>query len=194
MKKKVPNFKICMVDSSEIYFQFSVWIWVWDSPYYLGGRIRMNFRLFKCFLWDDILQRNHSQKLTQHMFLHKVWWSRPHSARPYCVSPDDPALGRMIRTWWLLSVQSEDRSDDPALHWMIRTWESLSVFCLFCYHPGWSEVTPDDPGSTRKHTTVTFGGGSIYTPSPPSFTPLSLPDQPRLQNIKFSTSLHPRAW
>ena len=119
---------------------------------------------------------------------------RPNSARSFGVSPDDPALGWMIWTWWLVSVQKCPRSDDPTLYRMIRTWEFWVCFGLFCSYPKWSEVTPDDPGTTRKHTMVTFGGGSIYTPSPPSFISLSLPDQPQLKNTKSSTSLHPRAW
>jgi hypothetical protein len=72
----------------------------------------------------------------------------------------------MIWTWWLVSVWKKARPDDSVLHRMIRTWGIWVCFCLFCHKPGWSEVTPDDPGTTRKHTTATFGGWSIYTPSP----------------------------
>ena len=103
------------------------------------------------------------------------------------LGPDNPDLVICERL-------EEARPDDPALHRMIRTWEFWVCFCLFYHDPGWSEIIPDDPGTTRKHTTVTSGGGSIYTPSPPSFTSLSLRDQPRLQSFKSFTSLHPRAW
>jgi len=164
------------------------------SPYYQGGRSRMNFRLLKYFIWDDILERKHSQNISLHKGSAQGRMIRPHSKIQYCTSPDDPALVRMIRTWWLVSVWKKARPDDSVLHRMIRTWEIWVCFCLFCHKPGWSEVTPDDPGTTRKHTTVTFGGWSIYTPSPPLFTSLSLPNQPRLQSIKSFTSLHPRAW
>ena len=101
--------------------------------------------------------------------------------------PDDPDLVTCERP-------EQSRPNDPALHRMIRTWEFQCVFCLFCSYPRWSEVIPDDPGTTRKHTTITFGGGTIYTPSPPPFISLSLPDQPQLKTTKSSTSLHPRAW
>ena len=93
---------------------------------------------------------------------------RPNSAKTFGVSPDDPDLVTCERP-------EQPRSDDPALYRMIRTWEFQCSFYLFCSYPGWSEVTPDDPGTTRKHTTITFRGGSIYTPSPPSFISLSLP-------------------
>ena len=142
-------------------------------------RIRMNFWLLKCFVWDDIFERKHPQNSP---------------AQSFCTRPDDPTLGRMIRphsefqyctspddldlvTWERLV---EARPDDPVLHRIIRIWEVQCVFILFCQHLGWSGVTPDDPGTTRKHTTVTFGGWGIYTPSPPSFVSLSLPEQPCL--------------
>ena len=106
----------------------------------------------------------------------------------FCTRSDDPALGRMIRpnSAQTFGVSPDDpdlvtcerpelpRSDDPVLYRMIRTWEFQCVFSSFCQYPGWSEGTPDDPGTTRKHTTVIFGGGSIYTPSPPFFNSLSL--------------------
>ena len=138
--------------------------------------------------------------LTKHsciIFLHRVGSS--------WVTPDDPAkqyFSALSKSRW-----SGLGPDDPDLGFcerlegpgrMIRpytVWSGLGkfkcIFSLFCHYPGWSEVTPDDPETTRKHTTVTFGGGSIYTPS---FISLSLPDQPRLKNTKSSTSLHPRAW
>ena len=141
--------------------------------------------------------------LTKHsctIFLHGVGSS--------WVTPDDPAkqwFSALSKSGW-----SGLNPDDPDLEIcerlvvlgrMIRPYTGWSgpgkfkcVFSLFCHYPGWSEVTPDDPGTTRKHTTVIFGGGSIYTPSPSSFTPLSLSDQPRLQSIHSFTSLHPRAW
>ena len=146
------------------------------------------------------LRENTHKNQPQHKFLHWVGWSdpRPDDQATQCLNfqsksgwsgpgPDDPDLVTCERPEW-------PRSDDPALYRMIRIWEFQCVFCLFYSHPGWSGGTPDDPGSTRKHTTVTFGGGSIYTPSPPSFTSLSLSDQPRLQSIHSFTSLHPRAW
>ena len=133
-------------------------------------------------------------------FLHWVGWSR--------VTPDDPTkqwISALSKSGW-----SGLNPDDPDLEIcerlvvlgrMIRPYTRWSgpgkfkrVFSLFCHYPGWSEVTPDDPETTKKHTTVTFGGGSIYTPSPPSFTPLSLPDQPRLPSLHSLISLHPRAW
>jgi len=87
------------------------------------------------------------------------WMIRPHSKIQYCTSPDDPDLV----TWERLV---EARPDDPVLQRIIRIWEVQCVFSPFCQHLGWSGVTPDDSGTTRKHTTVTFGGWSIYTPSP----------------------------
>ena len=146
------------------------------------------------------LRENTHKTLPNTMFLHKVGWSG--------LGSDDPAkqwMSALCKSGWsglspddsdlvICELLVEARPDDLALHRMIRTWEIQCVFSLFCQHPGWSEVTPDDPGTTRKHTIVTFGGWSIYTPSPPSFTSLSLSDQPRLQNIKSSTSLPLRAW
>ena len=144
------------------------------SPYYQGGRIWMNFRLSKCLIWDDIVAR-HTNSLTKHSAqksLHKSEWSGQ-------IVDFGSAQVRMIRPWagWSgpgeLWASGSARLDDPALHRMIRIWEIQCVFSLFCQHPGWSEVTPDDPGSSRKHTMVTFGGGTIYTPSPLSFISLS---------------------
>ena len=112
---------------------------------------------------------------------------RPNSGKSFGVSPDDPALGRMIQTWWLVSVQSSP----GRMFWPYTGWSGIGNFSVCLVH---SVHTPDDPGTTRKHTTVTFRGGTIYTLSPPSFISLSLPDQPRLKNTKFSTSLLPRAW
>ena len=146
------------------------------------------------------LRENTHKNQPQHKFLHWVGWSGPR--------PDDPAaqcLNFRSKSGWsgprpddldLVTCErpEQPRSDDPALYRMIRTWEFQCVFCLFCCYPRWSEVIPDDLGTNRKHTMVTFGSGTIYTPSPPSFISLSLPDQPQLKNTKSSTSLHPRAW
>ena len=165
------------------------------SPYYQGGRIWMNFRLSKCFIWDDILERHafHSQNTlaesfctgSDHPGLPRM--IRPNSIFQHWVSPDDSALVRMI--WPNSKIQYWASPDDPDLDIcehlvvpgrMIRLYTGWSgpgkfkcVFSLFCHYPGWSEVTPDDPGTTRKHTMVTFGGRSIYTPSPPSFISFS---------------------
>jgi len=132
-------------------------------------------------------------------FLHRVRWSGVTSDDPAKqwssalskfgwsgLSPDDPDLGFCER------LEGPGRMIQPYTGWS-GPGKFKCVFSLFYHYPGWSEVTQDNPGSTRKHTTVIFGGGSIYTPSPPSFTSLSLPDQSRLQNIKSSTSPHPRA-
>ena len=149
------------------------------SPYYQGRRIRSNFRLLECFLlrwysWES------NTSLTKH------------SAQSFCTGSDDPAKqcwSALRKSGWSgLSLDDPDldfcerleeaRPDDPALHRMIRIWEFWVCFCLFCHDPGWSEITPDDPGTTRKHTTVTFESWSIYTLSPPSFTYLSLSPRP----------------
>ena len=108
----------------------------------------------------QFLRENTYINQPQHKFLRWVGWSGPtgpdHPDLVFCEHPEQP------------------RSDDPALYQMIRTWEFQCVFSSFCSHLGWFEGTPDDPDTTRKHTTVTFGGGSIYTPSPSSFISLSL--------------------
>ena len=141
--------------------------------------------------------------LTKHsctIFLHGVGSS--------WVTSDDPAkqwFSALSKSGWSglssddLDLKICERLVVPGR--MIRPYTGWSgpgkfkcVFSLFYHYPGWSEVTPDDPKTTRKHTTVTFGGVSIYTPSLPSFTALSLPDQPRLPSIQSFTSLHPRAW
>ena len=154
-----------------------------------GGAFWMNFWLLKCFTWDATLERNSpTKKSAQHKVSALGRMIRPNSAQWFGVSPDDPALGRMIRTWWLVSVQSSPGR-------MIRPctgWSGPGNFSVCLVH---SVNTPDDPGSTKKDTSVTFGGWEYIYP----FTPflqlsLSLPDQPRLQSTKSSTSLHPRAW
>ena len=173
MKKKVPNFKLSVVDSiGELILIFGLKLSI-GSPYYQGGRIWTNFRLSKCF----ILRWYSWESCT----------SLPkHSVQSFCTGLDHPGLPRMIQPNSVF--QHWVSPDDPGLGfcehlkgpgWMIRPYTGWSgprkfkcVFSLFCHYPGWSEVTPDDPGTTRKHTTVTFGGGSIYTPSQPSFTSL----------------------
>ena len=77
-EKKVPNFKISMVDSiGDLILIFGLNLSI-GSPYYQGGRIRINFKLLKCFIWDDIFERKHSQNTPQHKL---------------------SALCRMIRPW-----------------------------------------------------------------------------------------------
>ena len=77
-ERKVPNFKLSMVDSiGDLILIFGLNLSI-GSPYYQGGRIRMNFRLLKYFIGDDIFERKHSQNSPQH----KV-----------------SALCRMIRPW-----------------------------------------------------------------------------------------------
>ena len=165
------------------------------SPYYQRRPIWMNFRLSKCFIWDDILERHafHSQNIlaqsfytgSDHPGLPRM--IRPNSDFQHWISPDDPALVQMIRAWDFVSTWkgqagwSGPTTDDPDLG-------NSSVFLAY------SVSTPDDPETTKKHTTITFGGRSIYTPSPPSFISLSLPNQPHLKSIHSFTSLHPRAW
>ena len=164
------------------------------SPYYQGGRTWMNFRLSKCFIWDDILERHafHSQNTlaqsfctgSDHPGLPRM--IRPNSDFQHWVSPDDPALVRMIRGWGFVSAwKGQAGWSGPG--------KFKCVFSLFCHYPRWSEVTPNDPGTTRKNTTVTSGVG-VYIPLHPLHLFLSLPDQPRLQSVHSFTSLHPRAW
>ena len=187
MKRRSPNFKLSMVDSiGDLILILGLNLSI-VSPYYQGGRIWMNFRLSKCFIWDDILERHafHSQNTL---------------AQSFCMGSDHPGLPRMIRP--NSDFQHWVSPDDP--DWgFVSAWKGQAgwsgsgklkcVFSLFCQYSGWSEITSDDPGTIKKHTTVIFGGGSIYTPSPPSFTSLS-PDQPRLPIIQYFTSLQPRAW
>ena len=97
-EKKVPNLNLGMVDSiGDLILIFGLNLSI-GSPYYQGGRIRMNFRLLKYFIWDDILERKHSQNISLHKGSAQGRMIRPHSKIQYCTSPDDPALARMKRT------------------------------------------------------------------------------------------------
>ena len=153
-----------------------------------GLNLRIGFTVLSRGTHSDeflVVKMLHMRCNTWEKFTHK----KIISAQSFCTGPDDPAEQcpkfRSKSGWSgpgpddldLVTCErpEQPRSDDPALYQMIRTWEFQCVFSSFCSHLGWFEGTPDDPDTTRKHTTVTFGGGSIYTHSPPSFTPLSLP-------------------
>ena len=86
------------------------------------------------------------------------------------------------------------RLNDLDLCRMIRTWEFVK--CVLAY----SVTHPDDPRLPRmirvppeKKTQRSLSGVGVYIPLHPLPSELSHPDQPRLQNTKSSTSLHPRA-
>ena len=118
-ERKVPNFKLSMVDSiGDLILIFGLNLSI-GSPYYQGGHIRMNFGLSKCFIWDDILERKHSQKSLSTKFLHCAGWS-----------------GRTVSAVLHKSGWSGSSPDDPDL----VTWERLEES-----QAGWSGDTPDDP-------------------------------------------------
>ena len=115
-EKKVPNFKLSMVDSiRDLVLIFGLNLSI-DSPYYHEGRIWMNFRLSKCFMmrWYSWESRTPLTKLSAQSFCTGsddpalVRMIRPNNVGQYCVSPDDPGLGfcerlvvpgRMIRPY-----------------------------------------------------------------------------------------------
>ena len=201
MKRRSPNFKLSMVDSiGDLILILGLNLSI-VSPYYQGGRIWMNFRLSKCFIWDDILERHafHSQNIlaqsfctgSDHPGLPQM--IRPNSDFQHWVSPDDPTLVRMIRakdfvsTWKGQAGWSGRTPDDPDLG-------NSSVFLAY------SVSTLDDPRLLRmireppENTQRSLSGVGVYIPLHPLHLLLSLRDQPRLQSFKSFTSLHPRAW
>ena len=153
-----------------------------NSSYYQGGRIWTNFKLSKCFTlrWYSWESRT---SLTKHSAQSFCTGSddpglpqiiRPNSVCHYWVSPDDPALVRMIRAWGFVSAwKGQAGWSGPTPDGL--DLENSSVFWAY------SVTTPDDPRllrmirETPENTQRSLsGGGSIYTPSPPSFTSLSL--------------------
>ena len=123
--------------------------------------------------------------LTKHscrIFLHRVgssWVTSDDPAKQWFsalskfgwsgLGPDEPGQGFCER------LEGPGRMIRPYTGWS-RLGKFKCVFSLFCHYPGWSEITPDDPGTTRKHTTVTFGGW-VYIPLHP-FIYLSLTLRP----------------
>ena len=130
------------------------------------------------------------------------------SAQSFCTGSDDPAE----QCWTVLrkSGWSGLSPDDPDLD----ICERLVVpGRMIRPYTGWSEPgssslflayfvpTLDDPRLLRmireppENTQRSLSEVGVYIPlHPPSFTSLSLSDQPRLQSIHSFTSLHPRAW
>ena len=131
-EKKVPNFKLSIVDSIRdliliFYLNLSI-----GSPYNQGGCIWTNFRLSNRFIlrWYSWESRT---SLTKHF------------AQNFCTGSDDPALVRMIRP------NSEFRHwaspDDPALARMIWAWG----FCERLVVPGrmiWPYTGWSGPGNS----------------------------------------------
>ena len=117
------------------------------SPYYQGGRIWTNFRFSKCFIlrWYSWESRTSLTKYSAQSFctgsddpgLPQI--IRPNSVCQYWVSPDDPALVRMIRGWGFVSAwKGQAGWSGPG--------KFKCVFSLFCYYPGWSEyICPFTP-------------------------------------------------
>ena len=155
-----------------------------------SASFKMTFMLERHFL--------HSQITCALSCLHRVGWS--------CVRSDNPAISACLS---LVAVGWSDLTpDDPDLGFVSvcqplseAGWSGLMpvdpalevlrvCFCLFCYPLGWFSVCPDDPVPPGN----THNGGSIYTPSPPSFTSLYLHDQPHLPSIHSLSLRHPRAW
>ena len=104
-----------------------------------GDAFRWIFWLFKCFIWDDILERKHPWKsapsqsfCTGSDHSSQQWQMFRSKSRWSSTRPDDSDLVTC-------ECPEQPRSDDPALYRMIRTWEFQCVFSSFCRHPGWSE-------------------------------------------------------
>jgi len=143
--------------------------WVgWSGPTrrFLSGHDRMIRPLQLVSVWTS---------------LSKSGWSGP--------CPDDPDLElseRLLISEWNRMIRPLPRLSEPGSFWV--------CFSLFCYPPGWSDVTPDDPGTTENtHNGHLWGWEYIYTPSPLSFILLCLSDQPSSKSIHSLTLLHPKA-
>ena len=107
------------------------------------------------------LRENTHKTLHNTNCLHCAGWSG--------LGPDDPGLGFCER------LEGPGRMIRPYTGWS-GLGKFKYVFSLFCHYPGWS-------GNHQKTHNVTFGGGSIYTPSPPFIYSSLSPDQPASKTL-----------
>jgi len=106
----------------------------------------MNFRLSKCFIWDDILERHafHSQNTL---------------AQSFCIGSDHPGLPRMIRP--NSDFQHWVSPDDPTLVRMIRAKDFVSTWKG---QAGWSGRTPDDPDLGNSSVFLAYSVSTLDDP------------------------------
>ena len=177
-------------------------VWWIQSGFNFNFRFKFEYRIHHTIKGDAfewiLGYLNASFEMT---FLREITHKALHNKK-FCAGPDDPA--KQCPAVWSKSGWSGPRPDDPDLVICGRPGEGQAGWSRpenFSVCLAFSVTTPDDPRLPRmirvppENTQRSLSGWEyIYPFTPFIYFSLSLPDQSRLQNIKSSTSLHPRVW